>query len=287
VSATLLPNIYHGCVARDVLEEIRSVTGRVFDSFHCDTYSSFAVAYIAKEYLSLDAPLSISGFSASSNNISFNFLRGKHNNTRTLRSENEASGLRLHPFVPDLPAGFVCVADSFLRAKEDLFPDDPITLDRRAMIERFVVAPPIDAAQEWSEVEAELRRSVSDDPALRAWFDERVRDLTPVATPRESYRPPVEGVFASRLCLNASDYLVQDVRGATTLANRLLDYQRKGPGWIAGMGGSNSSYHRIFEKARIRWSWRAERARIRMRSALSAMRRKREKFTTTKPSSPG
>ena len=231
---TLLPNIYHGCVAREVLEEIRAKAGHVFESFHCDTYSSFAIAHVAGEFLSLSAPLSISGFSAASNNIAFHFLRSKHKNAQTLRGENDSAGLRLHPFVPDLPSGFVCVADSFLRAKDDLFPDAPIVLDRRAMVERFIEAPPIDEPDEWTLVEAELRRSVSDDPALLSWFEARVSGCEPKPTPRETYRPPIEGVASGRLFLDSRKYGVRDVEGATRLAARLLGYGGASLDWITG-----------------------------------------------------
>ncbi|MGD9656931.1 MAG: glycosyltransferase family A protein [Methylocystis sp.] len=249
--ATLLPNIYHGCVARQALEEIRATTGKVFESFHCDTYSSFAVAYIAGEYLSLSAPLSISGFSASSNHIAFSFLRSKHRIAATLRNENDAAGLRLHPSVPDLPSGFVCVADSFLRAKADLFPDDPISLDREAMVERFLLAPPIDDLDEWPSVETELRRSLSDDPALASWFEKRMENFTPQPSPRDSYRPDLEGIHVQRLFLDTSKYGVTDIAGATRLSTRLLGYGGKTPEWIAGLAPADSALSTFYRHKRL------------------------------------
>lgn len=231
---TLLPNIYHGCAAREVLERIRARAGNVFDSFNCDTYSSFAIAHVAEEFLSLSAPLSISGFSASSNNIAFNFLRSKHKNTQTLRGENDSAGLHLHPSVPDLPSGFICIADSFLRAKADLFPNDPISLDRKAMIESFINSPPIDSSEEWAYVESELRRSVSDDPMLLSWFNSQVDGYEPKPTPRDNYRPDIEGTACGRLFLDAAKYGVRDIEGATQLASRLLGYSAKSLDWMTG-----------------------------------------------------
>lgn len=223
--ATLLPNIYHGCLARSVLEAIRARAGHVFESFHCDTYSSFAAAYLAGEYLSLAAPLSISGFSASSNNIAFNFLRSKHKNTETMRRENAESGLGLHPFVPDLPSGFVCVADSFLRAKADVFPEEQeLALDRRVMLERFIAAPPVDDLDEWASFVAELRRSAADDSDLSAWLEQRLSGVAPHATPRDSYKPKIEGLIGEMVCISADTYGVHDVAGATRFAARLIGY---------------------------------------------------------------
>jgi hypothetical protein len=249
--ATILPNIYHGCVAREILETTRARAGHVFGSFYCDTYSSFAVAYLAGEYLSLSAPLSISGFSASSNHIAFSFLRSKHENAQTLRDDNDAAGLRLHPSVPDLPSGFVCVADSFLRAKADLFPSDPVTLDRQAMIERFLLSPPIDDIDEWPGIERELRRSLSDDAALVSWFDKRIENFTPQPSPRDSYRPNLEGIHVQRLFLDARKYGVKDIAGATRLTSRLLGYQGKTPEWIAGLAPADSGVSAFYRQKRL------------------------------------
>lgn len=249
--ATLLPNIYHGCVARDLLERIRATTGRVFESFSCDTYSSFSVAYLAEEHLSLSAPLSISGFSASSNNISFSFLRSKNPVTKALRNDNDAAGLRLHPHIPDLPTGFVCVADSFLRAKENVFPNEPITLDRRAMVERLLLSLPLDDIDEWPGIERELRRSLSDDPALVSWFDKRIENFTPQPTPRDSYRPNLEGIHVQRLFLDASKYGVADIEGATRLSSRLLGYRGQTPEWIAGLAPPDSSVSAFYRQKRL------------------------------------
>ena len=224
--ATILPNIYHGCASRAVLEDIRTRGGQVFASFYCDTYSSFAIAHASGEYVSLDAPLSISGFSASSNNIAFNFMRGKNEKAKIYKHENALGGLRVHPIVPDIHTDFVPVADSFLTAKDTLFPDDDdLTLDRRAMISRFLATPPIDTLDDWPPVVAELRRSVSDDPELLRWFEDQVRDFTPVAQIRKDFKAPFEAVYEDSMHLFPSRYGVTDVEGATKLAARLLGYR--------------------------------------------------------------
>ena len=249
--ATILPNIYHGCVAREVLETTHARAGHVFGSFYCDTYSSFAVAYLAQEYLSLSAPLSISGFSASSNHIAFSYLRSKNQIAKTLRKENDSAGLRLHPSIPDLPSGFVCVADSFLRAKADLFPDDAISLDRRVIMESFLASLPIDDIDEWPGIEKELRRSLSDDPALVSWFDKRIENFTPRPSPRDSYRPNLEGIHGQRLFLDASSYGVTDIAGATRLSSRLLGYRGKTPEWIAGLAPDDSGLRSFYRQKRL------------------------------------
>lgn len=189
--ATFLPNIYHGLVAREILDEIRSRTGHIFASYNPDTYTNFAVAYLAGRHLLLTAPMSVSGFSGHSNNIAFNFLRSKHLNTRRYRADNAASGVELHPFVPDLPAGWAGVADSFLVAKSDLFSDDSsLELDRKFLAELFLEKPPIDDLGEWPAVLAAIRKSLSDDSELVAWFDERAKAFEPKVSPATPYASP-------------------------------------------------------------------------------------------------
>lgn len=253
LSAPHLPNVYHGLVAREVLEEIRGRAGHVFGSYHCDTYSSFAVPYLVDRYLSLTTPMSTSGFSASSNNIAFNFMRSKHSNTQRLRDDNHATGLRLNPTVPDLPTGWSVIADSFLTAKRELFPNDSsLTLDRKLLTDLLFEKMPIDEISEWPLAVGELRRSLSDDPELVAWFDERLKQVIPKTNPRDSYRPPsFEGVAGNYLHLDTSKYRVRDVAAATKLATRILGYGSKPIEWDREDAREAGSVEKFFSNARL------------------------------------
>jgi glycosyltransferase involved in cell wall biosynthesis len=231
---TLLPNIYHGCVARDVLEDIRSRSGELFQSYNCDTYTSFAVAYTAEHFLHLSVPLSISGFSASSNNIAFNFMRSKHVNAQKFRQENASANLKLDPRVPDLPSGFVCLIDSYLQARKDLFPTDPILFDRKDLTEYFISNPPIDSPEEWRYIEKELRRSISDEPELLAWFCERIKHHKVNVTPRDNYRPEFEGIAFGKVYIDAEKFGIHDIEGATRLTSLLLGYSTGSLNWLLG-----------------------------------------------------
>lgn len=228
LSATFLPNVYHSLVARETLEDIRSRTGHVFASYCPDTYTSFAVAYLVDRYLSVTVPMSVSGFSGSSNNVAFGFMRGKHPNTQRYRAENAASGVELHPWIPDLPSGMSVIGDSFLTAKRDLFPEDlSLALDRKLLAELLFENMPIDDIDDWPAAVGEIRRSLSDDAELLAWFDERVRQIEPKSHPPETYRVPVEGLSAGYLHLDASKYRVKDVATAVHLASKILGYGPK------------------------------------------------------------
>jgi glycosyltransferase involved in cell wall biosynthesis len=227
VGANLLPNLYHSAVAREILEEIRRRTGKVFAGYHPDTYTSFGVAYLSERHLSLTIPISVSGFSGSSNNIAFSFLRRKHEYAKKHRNENASHGLQINPWVPDLPTLWSVLADSFLLAKRDLFPDDPdLVFDRKLFAERFLREMPIDDVSEWDDGLAEIRRSLEDDPALLSWFDTFAPTIPPSVRARDSFRPKILGYGDGYLHIDTAKCGVTDVAGAARLASGILNYDR-------------------------------------------------------------
>jgi glycosyltransferase involved in cell wall biosynthesis len=222
-----LPNLYHSAVARDILEEIRRRTGSVFAGYHPDTYTSFTVAYLSGQHLSLTIPISVSGFSGSSYNIAFSFLRRKHPFAEKQRLENAAYGLQLHPWVPDLPTLWSVLADSFLLAKQSLFPDDSdLVFDRKLFAEHFLKEMPIDDLSEWSAGLVEIRRSLEDDPGLLSWFDELAKTTKPSVRARDQLRPKILGYGHGYLHMDAAKCGVTDMAGAAGVVSGILNYDR-------------------------------------------------------------
>jgi len=70
-------NIYHGCVSRRVIDEVRQKTGRVFSDHMPDVYACVAFLFSAKTMVYLDHPLTICGVSLASNGFSFFADRGE------------------------------------------------------------------------------------------------------------------------------------------------------------------------------------------------------------------
>ena len=235
MQANWLPNIYHGLVSRKVLEEILAHSKQLFGGYMVDTYSSFAVAYFAGRYAHMSAPMSISGFSGDSHNIAFNYLRGKHLNMQRYREDNARSGVNLHPWVPYLPTGWTCVGDSYLAARQDLFPDDKtMTFDRRFYIERLLRKPPIDELSDWPLMVDEIRQTLRDNVDLAAWFEKRIAGIKPRVTPRESYRNLWEDLRGISLYLDSKGYGVSNVADAASLMSKVLDYSEKPISWTQG-----------------------------------------------------
>ena len=232
MKAHWLPNIYHGLVARSLLEEIRGKSGHLFGGYMVDTYSSFAVAYFAGRYAHLAAPISITGFSGDSHNIALHFLRGKHPNAQLYHEDNARSGLSIHPWVPNLPNGWACIADSFLTAKEELFPTDSSMLfDRKSFVEILLKKPPISDLSDWPEMVGTIRNSLKDDPSLVIWFDSRITRVRANVPRKETFGNVLNRILGSHLHLNATKYNVWDVASAASLMTRILPYADEAIAW--------------------------------------------------------
>ncbi len=234
--ASWLPNIYHGMVSRKLIEKILAHSNQLFGGYMVDTYSSFAVAYFAGHYAQMSAPMSISGFSGDSHNVAFNYLRGKHANTQRYREDNARGGVKLHPWVPYLPTSWTAVGDSFLAAKQDLFPDDKtMVFDRRFYIKKLLDKPPIDALSDWPLMVGEIRQTLADDADLAAWFERQILKILPKVTARESYRNLWEDVRGISLNLDSRAFSVSTVADAVAFIARVLDYSQMPIAWTHGI----------------------------------------------------
>jgi glycosyltransferase involved in cell wall biosynthesis len=223
-----LPMMYNAAVHRDLLAELRARAGRVFPNHYPDVYTGFALAHLAGSYVSTDLPMAVAGTSGGSFGVATLFRRGKSARDHEFRSLNSRERLPTHPWVPDLPIfPFVPVADSFLIAKEALFPhDDGLCLDRRALASRcFHSIQGVETDAEWQAALALIRATFADDPASRDWFDRKFAS-EPI------YRPaPVQlratqlGFDGDFLHLSADAFGVADVHAAARLCANLLGCQ--------------------------------------------------------------
>jgi hypothetical protein len=231
---TSLPMLYNAAVRRDVLDELRRRTGRVFPHAVPDVYSGFAVAHVARRFLSTNVPMTVSGQSAASNGIATLLQRrGQSAIDREFHELNARAGLRCEPTVPDIPAfPHVPVADSFAFAKRVLFPDLPVELDRRALAAECLARARVSEA-DWPATLALVRASLADAPDLQEWFDEELAD-------REYRQPePVKlrsehlGFDGSYLHLDAAAFDVGDVAAAARLCEQLLHYRDEGVCYVS------------------------------------------------------
>jgi hypothetical protein len=223
---TSLPMVYNSVVHRDLLEQLRQRSGRVFANTLPDIYSGFAVAYMAGSFLSVGVPMSVAGLSRQSNGVATLRLRGHHPVARDFQTLNTEQGFVSHSWVPDLPLFPVApVADSFLFAKQTLFPEDnDLRLDRKAFIHSCVRTLTAETDHEWHEAFKAIRHTLRDDPRMQAWFDAAFSRQQPVLGPALRLRQPNMGVQGTHVHLNADQFGVADIVGATRLCENILGY---------------------------------------------------------------
>src|SRR5579883_923285 len=224
-----LPVIYNAVIHRDLLNKLRSKTGRVFKTRTPDVHAAFALAALVDEYHSLRAPLGICGRSGASTGVARHFSKKGSAIDNDFRRLNSAAGLELHPWVPDLPPIPSAVADAFLWAKNDLFRrDHELVLDRKRLIRNCIMEMEIDSADEWREVQASCRHALTDSPELLAWFEQEygARDFKSLDRINRTHNWKHYG--EGYLHLNTAEFGVRTVEDVANLCERVLGYQQDG-----------------------------------------------------------
>jgi glycosyltransferase involved in cell wall biosynthesis len=244
-----LPIIYASVIRRDLLEQLRSRTGRAFKTRTPDVYTAFALAAMVDEYYSLHAPLGICGRSGSSTGVARHFCKKGSPIDNEFRRLNAQAGYELHPWVPDLPPIPSAVADAFLWAKRDLFPHDGPVLDRRLLIRNTLREMEIDTAEEWLEVLASCQQALSDAPELLQWFEREYgsRDFSALPRPRRTHRWKRHG--DDYLYLDSGEFGVRHIDDAAALCERILGYKQDGLSFqIEAFDGERTSLSVLQEK---------------------------------------
>lgn len=219
-----LPMLYNAAIHRDLIEELRRRTGRIFACPIPDVYSGFALGYLAGQYLSCELPLSVAGSSGQSSGMANLFFRGKSPLDLEFRALNSQAGFAPDPRIPDLPVfPFVPVAQSFLDAARQLFPHQTCwQLDRRAFLGGCVGSLRCDDATQWQQALAELRASTADDPQLQAWFDQTLAHEPWTPRPAPQLASAERGVRDGFLHLDTSAWGLHNVADVTRFCGRLL-----------------------------------------------------------------
>jgi hypothetical protein len=224
---TILPMIYNSVIHKDVLAAIRTRTGRLFSNRYADVYSGFSTAYVAGRYLSIDAPMSVSGQSGASTGAAIFFFRDKSAIEREFRDLNEQERMQEHARIPACSIfPYTAVADSFLDAKRLLFPNsEKVSLNQKQFVKLCVQALRAASVEEWRKGLAILRKTVAEEPGGYEWFDREFGELE--YRPAEPFRmrPERWGFDGKHLHLNASAFGVRDVAGAAELCDRILNYR--------------------------------------------------------------
>jgi hypothetical protein len=226
-----LPMLYiNAAVHREVLDLVRLKAGRVFGCRVPDVYSGFVLGYLSGQYLAVTVPLTVAGVSGHSTGVSALFRETTGAVARDFIDLNAEGGFFAHPHVPDLPLFPVApVAESFLRAKEAFFPDaEDLILPRFTILAACARSLWVENDEVRARFFATIRESACDDAELLSAFSIAFPDLPP-AVPAPRLRQPLLGSDGDNLHLDASEFGVKDVEGASDLTGRLLGVARGGP----------------------------------------------------------
>jgi hypothetical protein len=216
-----LPMIYCSVIHRDLIAQHRQVAGRVFLNVYPDIYSAFGFGYLVGQYVSISAPMSIAGLSHASNGVATLMKEKKTSVATDFSRLNEAFGYVRHPLVPDrMILGPVHIADSFLHAKDALFPqDDDLPFDRKDFTQRCLGAIPETDLEDREHVRKIIRASIEDSPQLLEWFDAAPSQAP---APLHSFRPHRFGFDGGTLNLDVSSLDIHNVSDAARFSATML-----------------------------------------------------------------
>jgi hypothetical protein len=227
VSYAELPMLYCSAIHHSLIDRLRTWSGRVINSQCPDIYSSFAFARLTGSYHSVAAPMGINGLSGNSNGVACIYLKEQSPVAQEFRNLNTQANYPVHPLAPDVPVMSAYVADSFLHARDTLFPDEQaLTLDRKQLAVNCVNEALCTDEEEWQRFRAAIRRSLADDAELLAWFEREYagRLLSTLKPARHKRR----GYGCSYMNLDASDFGVTNIFEAAQFCEKLLGYKREG-----------------------------------------------------------
>ncbi len=227
ISYTELPMIQCSAIQRGLIAELRAKAGRVFGSRSPDIFSCFAFAHLAGSYFSVDAPMTINGLSGQSNGVACIYLNGNSPIAEEFHRLNSQAKHAVHAQAPDVLVMPAAVADSFLHARDALFPhDQAFRLDRKQLAANCIREARFADDDEWRRFRAALRLSFADDANLLGWFDGEFGHCPPASLRSPRYQFKRYG--GPYLYLDASDFGVANIYEAAQLCEKLLGCKRDG-----------------------------------------------------------
>jgi glycosyltransferase involved in cell wall biosynthesis len=213
-------NLYHGCVSKRVIDEVRHVTGRVFSDHMPDVYACVAFLFSARSMAYFDHPISICGVSLASNGFSFFADRqsGEREMTPTERFADEANADPdiKRPYNPHLRASQYHTASALLIANDYFGRPSDIDLDAWARIIIREAAQYCDllSIADTLDLSFDLDRKIADTIKLPAG---KIRAVRPAPEPASKAREKFNRMWV-RAQYNDRD----DVMGAFQTIERLL-----------------------------------------------------------------
>lgn len=138
LSADQLPMLYNSFVHRDVVRSLLRMQHRVFHNLYPDILSGYLIAGIEMSIASTTIPLGIAGVSGASNGVAFYSPQAAQVRSSDFLGLHDAEGIVAHHAVPQMRLEPFHVIDSFLCARELLFPRlSTISVDAQSIVTSF------------------------------------------------------------------------------------------------------------------------------------------------------
>lgn len=220
-----LPMLYiNSVVSRKLINELKEKTGKIYDSVSPDVYSGFAFAYLTGDrYASLTVPMSIGGMSGRSNGISCTVVGGKENKIKEdFVKLNSQFGYRYPDSVPWIKSEECAVIDSFLRAKENLFPhNEELSVNREKFLEKCILSIHENHEDFQSDMDA-IYKSLDDKKELQQWFYKNFSNNPDFkGFPEKNYSRYVGFLQNGGLNIDTLEFGVKDIYGAAELFRKI------------------------------------------------------------------
>jgi hypothetical protein len=214
----LLPMIYNSIISASLLNQLKSKTGKVFKSVNPDIYSGFALAYMAKEYISLGTPITIEGTSSKSNG--FNAKQKSSEIIKERRAINEKENIYFNPIVPRVRTIYKSLFEAFLNTQEYLNIQD-ISLDRKYILETIIKNAILYDERELQEAKEMILNSSKDDKKAYSYAMQNIDELS-IQMPQVSTKKL--GFYKNVLYLDGEELKINTIYEASKYMSHFYNY---------------------------------------------------------------
>lgn len=226
VEYTKLPMLYNSAVKKEYLLTLKQQTGRIFKSIVPDVYSGYALAYLAKRYLSLCLPLSINGGAAKSNGSASLSQPDDHPVVNDFRQLNRQSSLSFHPSIPEVRSLTAGILEPFFQL-QDSFKINDVQANKRYILKMIMQDVKVFSAEEKQRVIEIFEQYLMKDKEMQSFLrSQQWKEFNPtiIDVNNVKYAGYKKGIQNDVLTLDASSFEILDVLGVSNFVSQFYDF---------------------------------------------------------------
>jgi len=218
---TKLPELYNSAVKVSMISEMRQKTGRIFHSIIPDIYSGFALAFLAKQYLSVGKPMTINGGSAKSNGTNY-FFSENNMISKEFLSDELNQDFHFHERIPLVKNLYVHIIEPYLRFQEQYSRYGNIKNVSRRHIFKKILNNIIVYGQDDLENSIRLiKQAFEYELRTDGWYGNYLRK-TKYQVSEKPVEPYQTGITDTKAILNAAELGAFNVFDVSVLCNKII-----------------------------------------------------------------